>query len=47
MAKVDVRCPFCQQTPPVKKHGLGSTVIRTTKIGHFAKHYFLIQSSLG
>lgn len=25
MAKVDVRCPFCQQTPPVKKHGLGST----------------------
>ncbi|WP_275075211.1 IS1 family transposase [Providencia rettgeri] len=25
MAKVDVRCPFCQQTPSVKKHGLGST----------------------
>ncbi|MGF7483996.1 IS1 family transposase [Providencia sp. SP181] len=25
MAKVDVKCPFCQQTSPVKKHGLGST----------------------
>lgn len=25
MAKVDVRCPFCQQTPPVKKHSLGGT----------------------
>lgn len=25
MAKVDVRCPFCQQFPSVKKHGLGST----------------------
>ncbi|MEQ5221366.1 IS1 family transposase, partial [Providencia alcalifaciens] len=25
MAKVDVRCPFCLQTPPVKKHGLGCT----------------------
>ncbi|MGJ0630397.1 IS1 family transposase, partial [Xenorhabdus bovienii] len=25
MAKVDVKCPFCQQTPPVKKQGLGST----------------------
>ncbi|EKT62484.1 insertion sequence protein [Providencia alcalifaciens Dmel2] len=25
MAKVDVKCPFCQQTHPVKKHGLGST----------------------
>lgn len=25
MAKVDVRCPFYLQTPPVKKNGLGST----------------------
>lgn len=25
MAKVNVRCPFCQQTSSVKKHGLGST----------------------
>lgn len=25
MAKVDVRCQFCQQTPPVKRHGLEST----------------------
>lgn len=25
MAKVDIKCPFCQQTHPVKKHGLGST----------------------
>lgn len=23
MAKVDVKCPFCQQTEPVKKHGTG------------------------
>lgn len=23
MAKVDVRCPFCGQTDPVKKHGYG------------------------
>ncbi len=23
MAKVDVKCPFCEQTDPVKKHGLG------------------------
>ncbi len=25
MAKVDVKCPFCQQISSVKKHGLGST----------------------
>ena len=25
MAKVDVKCPFCKQTAPVKKHGLGSS----------------------
>lgn len=25
MAKVDVKYPFCKQTAPVKKHGLGST----------------------
>lgn len=25
MDKVDVKCPFCQQTHSVKKHGLGST----------------------
>lgn len=25
MAKVDVKCPFCQQTDPVKKHGQGSS----------------------
>ncbi len=25
MAKDDVKCPFCLQTPPVKKHGLGNT----------------------
>lgn len=25
MTKVDVKCPFCQQTESVKKHGLGST----------------------
>ncbi|WP_154908257.1 IS1 family transposase [Klebsiella grimontii] len=24
MAKVDARCPFCEQTAAVKKHGLGS-----------------------
>ncbi|EDF8718970.1 IS1 family transposase, partial [Salmonella enterica] len=23
MAKVDVKCPFCEQTESVKKHGLG------------------------
>jgi transposase len=23
IAKVDVRCPFCEQTAPVKKHGYG------------------------
>lgn len=27
MAKVDVKCPFCEQTESVKKHGQG-------KIGH-------------
>ncbi|MBC3382239.1 IS1 family transposase [Serratia fonticola] len=27
MAKVDVKCPFCEQTESVKKHGLG-------KVGH-------------
>ena len=25
MAKVDVRCPFCGQTGPVKKHGYGKS----------------------
>ncbi|WP_291969587.1 IS1 family transposase [Candidatus Symbiopectobacterium sp.] len=25
MAKVDVRCPFCEQTSPVKKHGYGKS----------------------
>ncbi|AYN25535.1 IS1 family transposase (plasmid) [Buttiauxella sp. 3AFRM03] len=25
MAKVDVKCPFCKQTAPVKKHGQGSS----------------------
>lgn len=25
MARVNVTCPFCEQTTPVKKHGLGST----------------------
>ncbi len=25
MTKVDVKCPFCQQTGPVKKHGQGSS----------------------
>ncbi len=25
MAKVDVRCPFCEQTDPVKKHGHGKS----------------------
>lgn len=25
MATVEVKCPFCEQTDPVKKHGLGST----------------------
>ncbi|MFI0489024.1 MAG: IS1 family transposase, partial [Yersinia sp. (in: enterobacteria)] len=25
MAKIDVKCPFCKQTAPVKKHGLGSS----------------------
>ena len=25
MAKVDVKCPFCEQIASVKKHGLGST----------------------
>lgn len=24
MAKVDVRCPFCEMTAPVKKHGYGN-----------------------
>lgn len=24
MATVEVKCPFCGQTDPVKKHGLGS-----------------------
>lgn len=24
MAKVDVKCPFCNQTEPVKKHGTGN-----------------------
>ncbi|CRY69761.1 insertion sequence protein [Yersinia pekkanenii] len=23
MAKVDVKCPFCEQSHPVKKHGPG------------------------
>ncbi|WP_291970399.1 IS1 family transposase [Candidatus Symbiopectobacterium sp.] len=26
MAKVDIRCPFCEQTSPVKKHGYGKSV---------------------
>lgn len=30
VAKVDVRCPFCEQTAPVKKHDYG-------KSGH--QHY--------
>lgn len=25
MVKVDVKCLFCKQTPPVKKHGLSSS----------------------
>ncbi|WP_367272950.1 IS1 family transposase, partial [Candidatus Symbiopectobacterium sp.] len=25
MAKVDVRCPFCEQTSPVKKHCYGKS----------------------
>ncbi|MGI3089749.1 IS1 family transposase, partial [Yersinia pseudotuberculosis] len=25
MAKVDVKCPFCEQFHPVKKHGPGRT----------------------
>lgn len=25
MVKVDVKCPFCEQTAPVKKHGLGNS----------------------
>ena len=25
MAKVDVKCPFCKQTEPVKKQGQGKT----------------------
>ncbi|WP_367273026.1 IS1 family transposase, partial [Candidatus Symbiopectobacterium sp.] len=25
MAKFDVRCPFCEQTSPVKKHGYGKS----------------------
>lgn len=25
MAKVDVKCPFCEQTESVKKHGQGKT----------------------
>ena len=25
MAKVDVKCPFCEQTHPVKKHGYGKS----------------------
>ena len=25
MATIDVKCPFCEQTDPVKKHGPGST----------------------
>lgn len=25
MAKVDVRCPFCEQKKPVKKHGYGKS----------------------
>ncbi|CNC29875.1 insertion sequence protein [Yersinia pseudotuberculosis] len=25
MAKVDAKDPFCEQTHPVKKHGLGRT----------------------
>lgn len=25
MAKVDVKCPFCERTDPVKKHGYGKS----------------------
>jgi transposase len=25
MAKIDVKCPFCEQTESVKKHGQGKT----------------------
>ncbi|MGL9751598.1 MAG: IS1 family transposase, partial [Symbiopectobacterium sp.] len=25
MANVDVRCPFCEQTASVKKHGYGKS----------------------
>jgi len=28
MAKVDVKCPFCEQTGSVKKHGLGKVELQ-------------------
>ncbi|ARZ00664.1 insertion element protein [Yersinia ruckeri] len=31
MAKVEVKCPFCEQITLVKKHGLGSTAARLCK----------------
>ncbi|EOF6573888.1 IS1 family transposase, partial [Salmonella enterica] len=28
MAKVDVKCPFCEQTESVKKYGLGKAKLQ-------------------
>ena len=31
MAKVDVKCPFCEQTESAKKHGLGKAKLQRNR----------------
>ncbi len=41
MAKINVRSPFCQQTPSVKKHGLESACHQRYRCQHCCRSFQL------